>query len=91
MKEVFTSGQRRTFSEGEHLPEDDPEAPDVGVGRVDVVIEAFKGQPLDGDVGLKKRFIDFLLNSIIQNFPLLDGTLTKKIAVIIRCDPVQYR
>ena len=41
LKEVFTSGQEWRLAEGEHLPEDDPEAPHVGVDRVDVALQAF--------------------------------------------------
>lgn len=44
--------QVRTGPEAEHLPEDDPEAPDVAGEGILLVREALERQPLDRDVGV---------------------------------------
>jgi hypothetical protein len=61
LKKVLTSIQKWALSKRKHFPQHNPKTPDVRVGGIDIVLEAFQGQPLDRDVGLRGHDVDILV------------------------------
>ena len=59
-EEVLTSLQGWNGSEGEHLPESDPEGPDVTLVAVLPVSQTLNGLPPHGDVGVAVHLIEVI-------------------------------
>ena len=59
-EEVLTSIQGWNCSEGEHLPECDPEGPDITLVAVLPVGETLDGLPPHGDVGVGVHLVEVI-------------------------------
>ena len=56
----------RRHAVGGDFPKEDPESPDVGLGRELVVCEAFRSRPLDGELGTRMSCVSVVTDETCE-------------------------